>query len=936
MSHSELCRYLLHRGAAVNAQDQQGRTALMVACENGSVETVEVLVHGGARVGLMDATGHDAAHYGAATGNALIQHYLQDAAQRHSWASAAWNIIRRFVLRCHQRADDPELCLSSSSDLEEESTEISSQGVLEHGTTCAERSSRVITAKPARTHQHPILADAVRTLVLETGQVHVGGNGPLLTLGMDFPSQDDREAYEEIVRLRQERAQFLQKIRNLEQQQEKRKQELDLEDSSLHVLEKQVEELQKQLVEKTGEKEDLGKELEALRSRLSSIEQNEKDNTSYDIETLQDEEGALLEFPGAELLLSRRSRSVSTEELLDTLQEQVQSLTQKNKDLTEKIQVLENYEKDKTDVEASGDFVPLVLYDSLKSEFDRLKEQHAEMQAILKALAGDGTDGAPGKLIPATASEELKIGCEEQLGALKAAWQKISSSMDQGSGDQEVEGNSGPGTEEGSGAGTEARGVEVEELARELHVTQEQYQEALAEVQLLQEQIELGILLVEDKEVAKGAGSELEAVKTALRQARKDLKEQDQKVKDLEGRLRAQEEAALQGCSSEECEERKSSLAISLHEACREKEALLGRCTSTEAEIQKLKESLEERNRETEKAEGSASESRGLQEEATELQRQLAAVTEQRDEAKAQVEVLREGRRKLEEELASQYVSRLEHEDWVGKLRASLMEAESSRAALQEECNSAQRELAELREASEGYRRESVPLAEHTQAKEALEGTLWELKAKAKLLEQDLKAKAQEASGLRAELDGVRQGAVSKEAHEQLRASLQGEVEALSGKLTDLGRQHERTCTEVFRVQREALFMKSEKHAAEAQLAAAEKQLQSLRAELVRVRELHSHIEDSAKLVQEKDRKITELSKEVFKLKEALNDLSELSGEASPKAASPQKAGSGQEAVALRGTIQDLEQRLAGRMDEDIQKILFQILKMQKLQEQGR
>uniref|UniRef100_A0A8D2JB34 Uncharacterized protein n=1 Tax=Varanus komodoensis TaxID=61221 RepID=A0A8D2JB34_VARKO len=428
--------------------------------------------------------------------------------------------------------------------------------------------------------------------------------------------------------------------------------------------------------------------------------------------------------------------------------------------------------------------------------------------------------------------------------------------MDQGSGDQEVEGNSGPGTEEGSGAGTEARGVEVEELARELHVTQEQYQEALAEVQLLQEQIELGILLVEDKEVAKGAGSELEAVKTALRQARKDLKEQDQKVKDLEGRLRAQEEAALQGCSSEECEERKSSLAISLHEACREKEALLGRCTSTEAEIQKLKESLEERNRETEKAEGSASESRGLQEEATELQRQLAAVTEQRDEAKAQVEVLREGRRKLEEELASQYVSRLEHEDWVGKLRASLMEAESSRAALQEECNSAQRELAELREASEGYRRESVPLAEHTQAKEALEGTLWELKAKAKLLEQDLKAKAQEASGLRAELDGVRQGAVSKEAHEQLRASLQGEVEALSGKLTDLGRQHERTCTEVFRVQREALFMKSEKHAAEAQLAAAEKQLQSLRAELVRVRELHSHIEDSAKLVQEKDRKV--------------------------------------------------------------------------------
>ncbi|PKU28607.1 ankyrin repeat domain-containing protein 24 [Limosa lapponica baueri] len=87
MSHSELCRYLLHRGAAVNSRDLQGRTALMLACENGSVETVEVLVNAGARVAVVDSTGHDAAHYSLATGNALIQHFLQEAAQRRSWAS---------------------------------------------------------------------------------------------------------------------------------------------------------------------------------------------------------------------------------------------------------------------------------------------------------------------------------------------------------------------------------------------------------------------------------------------------------------------------------------------------------------------------------------------------------------------------------------------------------------------------------------------------------------------------------------------------------------------------------------------------------------------------------------------------------------------------------------------------------------------------------
>lgn len=59
----------------------------MLACEHGSVETVEVLIHAGARVTTVDAMGHDAIHYSTATGNALIQHYLQDAAQCRSWAS---------------------------------------------------------------------------------------------------------------------------------------------------------------------------------------------------------------------------------------------------------------------------------------------------------------------------------------------------------------------------------------------------------------------------------------------------------------------------------------------------------------------------------------------------------------------------------------------------------------------------------------------------------------------------------------------------------------------------------------------------------------------------------------------------------------------------------------------------------------------------------
>nr|XP_020649805.1 ankyrin repeat domain-containing protein 24 [Pogona vitticeps] len=888
MSHSELCRYLLHRGAAVNARDQKGRTALMVACENGSVETVEVLVHGGARVGLVDTTGHDAAHYGAATGNALIQHYLQEAAQRHSWAS------------------------------EEESADWSSQA-----STPTQSLSRGRNNSPRKRKAPPPPSST-------PNQVGRRPSDP----------GEDRDAYEEIMRLRQERAQFLQKIRSLEQQQEKQKQEQpEFEDGSIRILEKQVEDLQKQLAEKTGEKENLGKELEVLRSRLSSAE-NEKENTSYDIETLQDEEGELLDFPAM----------WSPPPCADALSFLPLHF----------VQVLENYEKDEEGADASGDFIPIILYDSLKTEFDRLKEQHEEAQEVLKALDGTEGTGEPScKLIPAEAYERLKADYEKQTEALRDALEKSSNCSMSGR-ERKAETNSGFGSEINHPVDEGGRSDAVEELAKELRETQEKYQAALAEVKILQEQIELGILSMEDKDGVESNHSELQAVKTALRQAQEDLEERERTVKALESRLSAHEDEdpGGGGYTAQEYQEMKASLSASLEETAKAKDILQARCASAEAEVLELKESLDKKNREVQKAnkESSDTESlRGL----------LESTTRQREELKSQVEDLRKGRTALEDELrvtrerlVSEYVHKTEHEETVGKLKASLAEAEMALSELKEKCGVAEKELAELRESAEGYRRDSVPLTEHLRAKEALEGTLWELKAKAKLLEQELKVKAQEASGLQAELDEVRRGAVSREAHEQLRQSLQGEVEALNAKLRELASKHERTCTEVFQVQREALFMKSEKHAAEAQLAAAEKQLHGLRAESERIRELHSHIEDSAKLVKEKDRKITELSKEVFKLKEALNDLSELAGEASPKAASPQKAEPRQDVAILQSKIKELEQQLMeaerrhnniislyrghllyaiqGHMDEDIQRILFQILKMQRLQEQGR
>ena len=69
---------------APSAASSSGRTALMLACEGASPETVEVLLQGGAQPGITDALGQDAAHYGTLAGDKLILHLLQEAAQRPS------------------------------------------------------------------------------------------------------------------------------------------------------------------------------------------------------------------------------------------------------------------------------------------------------------------------------------------------------------------------------------------------------------------------------------------------------------------------------------------------------------------------------------------------------------------------------------------------------------------------------------------------------------------------------------------------------------------------------------------------------------------------------------------------------------------------------------------------------------------------------------
>lgn len=73
---------LLERGARVNCQDSDGRTALSHACENGYLDAVKILVRYNADPEIVDSWGNSALMYAAVTGHSAVVDFLVRAFKR--------------------------------------------------------------------------------------------------------------------------------------------------------------------------------------------------------------------------------------------------------------------------------------------------------------------------------------------------------------------------------------------------------------------------------------------------------------------------------------------------------------------------------------------------------------------------------------------------------------------------------------------------------------------------------------------------------------------------------------------------------------------------------------------------------------------------------------------------------------------------------------
>ncbi|CAK7293375.1 Ankyrin repeat domain-containing protein 24 [Vulpes lagopus] len=955
MCHTDLCRLLLQQGAAANDQDLQGRTALMMACEGASPETVEVLLQGGAQPGITDALGQDAAHYGALAGDKLILHLLQEAAQRASPLS------------------------------EDDSGEASSQNSVSSHEKRGAPKKRKAPQPPA-----------------------------------SIPVPDDRDAYEEIVRLRQERGRLLQKIRGLEQHQERRKQELpEAEASSLHSLERQVQELQQLLAEKQEEKESLGREVESLQSRLSLLEipgggglgvrpeldpvpptpQNERENTSYDVATLQDEEGELSDFPGAEALLCKRL-SPSAQELLASLQEQVAALTRQNQELMEKVQILESFEKDEMEVNGSAEVIPLALYDSLRAEFDQLRRQHAE---ALRALEQLEARGAPGEE-EAAAGEGRGTGLkttrngpmEMELDGLTAAGSKVHGA--------ETTEEEAAGVETVQTASVEAEATETKSTGAEATETKSTGAEATETKPMDTEATETkstGAEATETEALEEGGNPETKATGAEATKPKAEEPEVkgngvgagEAKPMDPESTpVEAAPGPALHPGAAEASEQLQAELETRIRaleealrqrerEAAAELEAAHGKCQAAEAEAGRLRERG---------ARGRGRRRRGGQQRGRGPAASRPGAGPGGPPSPGRATTGAGGGLGLAGRgpgwPAAGRGGGPGPAGGAGPTRRGAAGAEPGAGG----APGAAGHCHGHRGAAAGSGGPAGPgpgcgRGPSRRAGRGLRGgpagpggAARGFRGPAPVGGAGVRASPAAGGGPGAAGPGGQPGAGGgghrqggRPAAGRARAGACGErgplgARARGGRVAGgrgpaggaaggpgtTAREDQRRGLPVvthglgLQVQREALFMKSERHAAEAQLATAEQQLRGLRTEAERARQAQSRAQEALDMAKEKDKKkgITELSKEVFSLKEALKDQPAVPGPP--------------EVETLRGQVKALQEQLKqaardhsavvalyrshllyaiqGQMDEDVQRILSQILQMQRLQAQGR
>lgn len=500
------------------------------------------------------------------------------------------------------------------------------------------------------------------------------------------------------------------------------------------------------------------------------------------------------------------------------------------------------------------------------------------------------------------------------------------------------------------------------DLSQKLKDTQSKYEEAMKEVLSVQKQMKLGLLSHESADgdsrlrEMRVTDEDVDALKQDLQRALEESKRDKARVQELETKLVEKEKAEATKPSSEVCEEMRNSYCSVIENMNKEKTFLFEKYQQAQEEIMKLKDTLKSQMPQ-EAPDDSGDMKETMNRMVDELNKQVSELSQLYREAQAELEDYRK-RKSLED--ATEYIHKAEHERLMHLSNLSRTKAEESLSDMRSQYSKVLNELTQLKQLVDAHKENSVSITEHLEVITTLRTMAKEMEEKTVTLQEHLASKEGEVAKLEKQLAeekaAMSDAMVPKASYEKLQASLESEVNALAAKLKESVKEKEKAHSEVAQVRSEVSQAKREKENIQTLLKSKEQEVTELVQKFQRAQEelagLKRCSETSSKLEEDKDEKINEMTKEVLKLKEALNSLSQLSYSTSSSKRQTQQL------EMLQQQVKQLQNQLAeckkqhqevvsvyrmhllyavqGQMDEDVQKVLKQILTMCKTQSQKK
>ncbi|XP_045042124.2 ankycorbin isoform X5 [Desmodus rotundus] len=501
------------------------------------------------------------------------------------------------------------------------------------------------------------------------------------------------------------------------------------------------------------------------------------------------------------------------------------------------------------------------------------------------------------------------------------------------------------------------------DLSQKLKDTQSKYEEAMKEVLSVQKQMKLGLVSPESVDSyshlreLRLTEEEIRVLKQDLQSALEESERNKERVRELEEKLVEREKGTVIQPPVEEYEEMKNSYCSVIESMNKEKAFLFEKYQEAQEEIMKLKDTL--KSQMTQEAGDDAGDMKeAMNRMIDELNKQVSELSQLYKEAQAELEDYR--KRKSLEDVTADYIHKAEHEKLMQVTNMSRARAEEALSEMKSQYSKVLNELTQLKQLVDAQKENSVSITEHLQVITTLRTTAKELEGKISTLKEHLASKEVEVARLEKQLveekAAMTEAMVPRSAYEKLQSSLESEVSMLASKLKDSVKEKERAHSEVAQVRSEVSQLKREKETIQTLLKSKEQEvnelLQKFQHAQEELAEMKRYSENSSKLEEDKDKKITEMSKEVTKLKEALNSLSQLSYSASSsKRQSQQLDGLQQQVKQLQAQLAECKKQhqevisvyrmhllyaVQGQMDEDVQKVLKQILTMCKNQSQKK